>query len=199
MMQPENDKPPRALTRHETHDLGMIIKDRAKVLRSHVADRAAACLADFEQKLAAVYSFDQDEVWKQAAHAALEVAQQSQEKIAARCKELGIPPSFAPRIEVSWHGRGENAIASRRLELRRVAKSKIEAMEKAAITKIDRMSLDLRTQVIAMGLMSQEAKLFLESLAPIDEVMRALDVRDIEDAADTERRRLRGGYYGGAL
>ena len=63
----------RTLSRNETHDLGMIIKDRAKVLRAHAEEQAAACLADFEKKLAAVYTFDQDEVWKVATEEALKV------------------------------------------------------------------------------------------------------------------------------
>ncbi len=190
-----DDNKPRALSRHETHDLGMIIKDRAKLLRSHVEERAAKCMADFEEKLAAVYEFDQDEVWRKAAEQARAAAAAAQEIVADRCKALGIPARFAPSLEVVWMGRGENATNARRTELRRVAKTKIEAMAKAALTKIDRMSLDLRTQVIAMGLLSPDAKLFLESLAPIDECMRGLDVREIEVEADNTRRQLRGGYH----
>lgn len=188
-----NDKP-RALSRHETHDLGMIIKDRARVLRSHIEERAVTCMADFEQKLAAEYSFDQDEVWRAAAVAAQEVVQQSRKTIATRCVELGIPAAFAPHLEIIWQGRGENALRERREELCRVAKSQIEAMSKKAVTKIEHTSLDLRTQVVAMGLLSPEAKLFLESLAPIDEVMRALDMREVELEADGRPRRL--GRYG---
>ena len=50
--------PDRPLSRQETHDLGMIIKERAKVLKAHADAQAAACLADFEQKLAAEYKFE---------------------------------------------------------------------------------------------------------------------------------------------
>ena len=62
--------------------------------------------------------------------------------IAARCESLGIPARFAPTVEFSWRGRGENAIAKRRAELRAVAKSRIAAIEKAAITQIERGCLD---------------------------------------------------------
>jgi hypothetical protein len=51
----ENNTAPRALSRNETHDLGMIIKDRCKVLRAHAEEQAAACMADFERKLATSY------------------------------------------------------------------------------------------------------------------------------------------------
>src|SRR5215468_4862422 len=55
------------LNRQETHDLSMIIKDRTRVLRAHAEEQAAACLADFENTLASVYTWDHDATWKQAA------------------------------------------------------------------------------------------------------------------------------------
>ena len=113
----------RRLSRNETHDLSMIIKDRTRVLRAHADEQAAACMVDFEKQLASSYTFDQDEVWKAATKEALRVVTESQEKIAARCVELGIPRTFAPQISASWAGRGENALASRRAELRRVKSS----------------------------------------------------------------------------
>ena len=191
---------PRRLSRTEVHDLSMVLKDRTKVLRAHAEEQAAACMADFETKMATVYTFDQDEVWKKATEEARRVVEQSQNTIAKRCKELGIPASFAPSISASWQGRGENMLASRRTELRRVAKSSIEAMTKAAITKIEKQALDLRTQVISMGLISADAKMFLESLAPVEESMRALDFGEIERKLEKEKqlriadqRRLYGG------
>ena len=183
---------PRQLSRSETHDLSMIIKDRTKVLKAHVEEQAAACMADFESKLAAIYSFDQDEVWKKAAEEANAAAVAAQDIIAKRCKELGIPKTFAPRLGVHWEGRGENALTQRRAELRRVAKTAIEAMSKAAATKIEKQSLDLRTQVVAMGLMSADAKIFLESLAPVDEAMRTLNFAEMEQKLERDhgQRRL---------
>lgn len=194
------DEPPRKLSRNETHDLSMIIKDRSKVLRAHAEEQAAACMADFERQMATVYTFDQDEVWQKATREAQRVVQESQDTIAKRCKQLGIPSAFAPSISASWQGRGENMLAARRAELRRVAQTSIAAMTKAAITKIEKQALDLRTQVVGMGLLSPDAKMFLESLAPVQELMRALDFAEIEKKLEKEqqlrladRRRLYGG------
>jgi hypothetical protein len=189
----------RVLSRNETHDLSMIIKDRAKVLMAHAEEQAAQCLADFEKKLAAVYSWDQDEIWQAAAEEALKVVAECQAKVAKRCEALGIPKSFAPSIGASWSGRGENALTARRAELRRVAKSSIDAMTKSAVTKIVKQSLDLRTQVVAMGLLSDGAKVFLESLAPVEDAMRALDFAEIEQKLEREQQqrladRRRFGY-----
>ena len=87
-------------------------------------------------------------------------------------------------------------MSQRRTELRRVAKSSIEAMKLAAVTKIEKQSLELRTQVVAMGLLSAEAKMFLESLAPIEDAMRSLDFVEVERRLELEqnRRRLSHGY-----
>jgi hypothetical protein len=195
-----NDQPnaaPRTLSRSETHDLSMIIKDRTKVLRAHAEAQAGACLADFEKQLSTIYTWDQDEIWQKAHGRAEEVARECQAKIAERCKELGIPRTFAPDISLSWHGRGENAMTARRVELRRVAKSAIEAMKLAAITKIEKQSLELRTQVVAMGLLSPDAKMFLESLAPVDDAMRSLDFAEVEkrlEQENAELKRLRSRY-----
>lgn len=178
----------RQLSRNETHDLSMIIKDRTKVLKAHAEEQAAACMADFEKQLAAVYSWDQDEVWKQAAEEALKICGDVQDKIAKRCEALGIPKTFAPQIGIAWQGRGENASRERRTELRRVAKTSVDAMLKAAVTKIEHQSLDLRTQVVSMGLLSEDARFFLESLAPVDDAMRALDFHDIEKKLEQEQQ-----------
>jgi hypothetical protein len=195
----ENNNGPRALSRNETHDLGMIIKDRAKVLKAHAEEQAAACMADFERKLATVYTWDQDVTWKAATERAQQVCREAQAEVAKRCKELGIPETFAPAIGMTWQGRGENALNQRRMELRRVAESSIKAMTKAAITKIEKQSLDLRTQVVTMGLVSAEAKMFLESLAPVEESMRSLDFAEMEHKLEHEQQqrlsdRRRMGY-----
>lgn len=191
----EQMPPGRKLARHETHDLGMIIKDRAKVLKAHIEAEKTRVLADFEGQIAAVYQFDQDDVWKAAAEKAMEVAKEAQEAVAKRCEEMGIPKTFAPALGIVWSGRGENACKDRRAELRRVAKAEVEAMAAAAIVKVERESLDLRTQVVAMGLLSDDAKTFLHTLKPVDDVMHKLDFAKVENhlvSEQSERRKSLG-------
>jgi len=177
----------RSLSRHETHDLGMIIKDRAKVLKAHIEAEKTKVLADFERQIAAVYTFDQDEIWKTATEKAIEVVKEAQETIAKRCEELGIPKTFAPSLHASWSGRGENALKDRRTELRRVAKASVDAMAARAVVKVEQDSLDLRTQVVAMGLLSDDAKTFLNTLKPVEEVMHRLDFTEVEKTLQIEK------------
>lgn len=168
------------MTKGERVELGQLIRKRERVMKSMVAERSTAMLAEFESQCAAIYSFDQDEIWKDAFAAAEKIVEESEKVIAARCDELGIPKEFAPSIDVHWYGRGENAVASRRSELRRVAKAKIANLEKDAISKIERMSLEAQTEVIANGLQSDAARGFLERMPDITTLMPTLNAAEIK-------------------
>ena len=174
----------RRLSRQEAHDLGMIIKERAKVLRAHAEEQAAVLEAEFERQMAAIYDFDHDATWKAATEAAVKACKEAQKVIDKRCAALGIPKPFAPSISATWQGRGENALNTRRGELRRVAKTAIAAKVKVAVTRIEKQALDLRTQVVAMGLLSEEARGFLQSMQPVEEAMGLLDFKEIEKRLD---------------
>ena len=98
----------------------------------------------------------------------------------------------------SWRGRGENAIAERRAELRAVAKSRIAAIEKAAITRIERGCLDAQAQVLAHGLTTASAIAFFDALPQVEVLMPSLEIASIEEMlaarkGDDRGRRL--GYY----
>jgi hypothetical protein len=186
----------RRLSRQETHDLGMIIKERTKVLLAHAAEQAKACMADFEKKLSTIYHYDQDDVWKRVTEDAMEVIKRAQEKIEAQAAKKGIPRDLAPQLLLGWEGRGQMKAASRRAELRRVAKAECDAMLAAATTKIAKQSLDLRTQIVAMALLTPEASIFLESLAPVEEAMHSIDFAEIETKLIEQKNAQRQGRLG---
>jgi len=179
----------------------MIIKERTKVLKAHADEQAKKCLADFEKKVSTIYAYDQDEVWKEATELAMAEVAKAQEKIEARCVKMGIPKDLSPRLLLSWEGRGQMKMAQRRNELRLAAKAEIEAMKAAALTKIERQSLDLRTQVVSLGLMTPDAKMFLESLAPVEDAMTSIDFEAIEtkmlESKKGPRQLGHGGLYRG--
>ena len=102
------------------------------------------------------------------------------EKIEAESERLGIPPEFQPRLSFSWLSRGENTYEARRAELRRVAKSEIDAIEKVARVQIETASVQAQTEVIANGLTSEAAIAFLNKMPAIESMMPALDVADIQ-------------------
>jgi hypothetical protein len=173
-----------SMTKGERSELGALIRKRERVMKSAAAQRAAEMVSELDRQLASIYSFDDDQIWKKAVTAAGDAVKEANLAIAERCRELGIPPEFAPGLSFGWYGRGQNAVAVRRAELRRLAKSRIEAMEKDAIVKIERLSLDAQTEVIAHGLESDAAKAFLGNMAPVDTLMPAIDVLEVKALVD---------------
>jgi hypothetical protein len=177
------------MTKAEVLGLQNLIRKREKVLKSAAAQRSAELMADFEQQLASQYSFDQDEIWKQANEAAQRAVDEAQAIIAARCLELGIPTKFAPGIGLGWYKRGENAAKERRAELRLVAKTRIAAIEKETCLKIELHSVELQTQVLAQGLTSEAARAFLESMPAVETLMPTLELTKIEHMLESRKQR----------
>lgn len=185
------------MSRAERSELGQLIRKRERVMKSAASERSAQILAEFDRQSAAIYAYDDDAVWKKAAEAAKAAVADAQIVIEMRCKELGIPPEFAPGLSVGWYGRGQNAAADRRSELRRLAKSRIEAIEKEAVTKIERLSLTAQTEVIASGLESDAARNFLESMPALEKLMPQIDVGEVKaliDAKHAKRDQERDFY-----
>jgi hypothetical protein len=180
------------ITRTERQDLLRLHRQAVKVAKIAVAQRGDSLRADFEQQLASIYSFNQDPVWKKAYHDAEEVVAEAQRHIAERCRALNIRERFAPRISVSWYGRGENAVRERRTELRRVAYSRIEQLEKTALQEIERRSLSAQTVLLASGLNSIEAKQLLEGMSSVEGLMPNLAVTQVEQLLEdqSQRRKL---------
>ena len=168
-----------AMTKSERTDVCTLIRRRERIEKTATAQRAAELRADFEQQMAAMYSFDDDEIWKAANLAAKQAAEQAQAIVLARCKELGIPKQFAPGVSTGWHARGENDCASRRAELRKVAMTRIDALEKTARTAIEKRSVELQEQVIVSGLTSDAAVSFLAKLPSVQSLMPQIDARSL--------------------
>jgi hypothetical protein len=173
-----------AISRSEREDLQRLIRQREKVLKSAAKQRSAELLADFENQMGSTYSFDQDEVWSNATEVAEREAAKAQNRIAARCAKLGIPERFAPRLDVHWYSRGENAVKERRTELRKMAVTRIEAIEREAIVKIEMASVTAQTEIAVSGLTSNAARQFVENLPSIETLMPALSLASLAGAAD---------------
>ena len=177
------------MTKSERTELGQLIRKRERVMKSIASERALTLLAEFDAQSAAIYSFDQDEVWEKSAKEAEKVVTNANKTIAQRCKELGIPKEFAPSLVFGWMERGQNMVRSRRVELRRMAKSRIDAIEKEACAKIERLSLTAQTEVIANGLESAAARQFLENMPEIDVMMPTLNAVELKQIQDGKRKK----------
>ena len=85
-------------------------------------------------------------------------------QIARICDERGIRAEFRPGLSLGWFDRGENAVASGRAELRKLAYARIEADRKAGHQLVETWAADKLTTLVSGTLTSVEAKVFFESL-----------------------------------
>lgn len=169
------------MTNRERSELSTLAKQRAKLAKDMASYRAADLLADFEAQVAREYAWDEEEVWVEAHKIAKDALGEANELIAARCRELGIPKRFAPGLSYGWYDRRENASKQRRAELRKVAQTRLAAMEKGAKVQIDRVCLEVQTFLVSEGLDSEKARAFLERGMPtVESLMPPLAVPEIE-------------------
>jgi hypothetical protein len=183
------------MTKAERDDLVRLVKQREKVAKSAAEQRSAMMLADFERQIAAIYTFDKNDVWRAALEVGVEAVKKANEAVVAEAVRLGIPPEFHPKLSYQWRSRGENAYRERRAELRKVATAEIAAMEKTARVQIEARSIEAQTEIIANGLNSEAAIAFLEKLPPIETMMPALDPMLIQKKlAETARQSGHGPY-----
>ena len=163
------------MTRSEREELAKIIRLRAKVTKAGIETAAADLRADVERQLSQIHKADADQ-WKDITAEADRFVHDADAAIARICDEHGIPSDFRPYLHLSWIGRGENASAARRAELRKVAYARIDADRKAGYQLVDARAADALTALASGALTSVEAKAFLESLPTVDALMPSVRV-----------------------
>ena len=186
--------PAKRMTNADRGELLSLIRKREKVMRAAAVQRSADLLAEFDAQSAKIYHWDEDATWAKAKEEAEQAVADAEKVIAARCEALGIPREFAPGISFAWHGRGHNAVNSRRTELRRAAKSKIEALEAHAVAQIEKISLQSQTDLLTQGLETDSAKLFLNSMPNMQTLMPSVQVADMQALVDTASRKRELDY-----
>lgn len=171
------------MTKGEREELQRLIRQREKVLRSAARQRSSELISDFENQVGSIYSFDNDAIWEEAAKAAAQEVKRANEKIAARAAELGVPKDFAPSISLSWIERGHNMVKARRAELRKMALTRIAAIEAKAIVEIEIGCLEAQTAIAASGLTSEGARSLLAGLPSVEGLMPTLSYEQVAGKA----------------
>jgi hypothetical protein len=142
--------------------------ERAKILAAEVADLTAA---EFQAR---------DELWADATEIAEEAAAKANAIIVARCADLGIPAKDAPRLELGWSARGRDfSDYTRRGELEKLAKKRLDALTAKAKAAIDRKLLDTETALIAGSLESEDARAILATMPTAEQLMPPLSLDDL--------------------
>jgi len=174
-----------SMSKSEREDLQRLVRQREKVLKSAAKQRSAELIADFENQMGSEYYGDQDPVWAQVVAEAQREHNKAKARIRVRCRELGIPDQFAPSLDLRWNHRGYgNALERRRNELRRMAETQVEAIERKAIVEIERSCLDAQEQLALAALTSEAAHAFIKQLPSIDALMPRLSIAELAGEAD---------------
>ena len=119
-------------------------------------------------------------------------------------------PPAAPQLELGWRARSPGyADQNRRVELHKLAGTRLAALTKIAKTAIQAAALETETQLLLGGLESSEARQFLAAMPTVEQLMPPLSLDDLgvtrwqppEDAAaqlttpmsatDRRRRQIR--------
>lgn len=171
------------MSKADRGNLERLARKRARVAKAMLGERAKALRADVEDQLSAEYSFD-DELWAGVNRAAAGHVAEADAQVAAACRRVGIPDHLRPRLSVSWSGRGENMLASRRAELRKVAYARIDAAVESAKVHLESSLLEVETELIRDGLESAEAFAFVNQMPTPEELLPAVRLAQLS-AADT--------------
>ena len=164
------------MAKSERSELLRLVKARARVAKAEL-------LAEFEQKLAAKYLPSDHPAWEELTATATKAVADADAQIAEVCRELGIPEKWRPGISASWYGRGENASAMRRAELRKVASTRLDAEGKKAKHAIEAKAVEMQSVLVAGALESSDAKAFLETMPTPESLMVPLQLPDVENAS----------------
>jgi hypothetical protein len=155
---------PGKLTRADRDALLSVVKQRTAVAIAQVDEHCATLRADFEKKLAAIYRPEDHAVWKELHDRGKKLAAEAEQAMQKTFVELGIPTTWAPGVVFQWYGRGENAAAERRTELRFVATTEITRRAKTAKTELRRRSAEVQERILVAGLTGDAAHALLEGL-----------------------------------
>ena len=185
-------QPVQRMSAAERGELGKLLRLRGKVAQADLRARGAEQLAIVEQQLSARYGAGHA-AWAEVTAAAEAAVKAADAEIAERCKALGIPAAFRPGISLGWYSRGENAEASRRTELRMLAKAEIDARVKRAAVEVDRSVASLTGQLVAGAIQSADGRAFLDCLPSIDALLTPPSIEAIEAiSANPAARRALG-------
>jgi hypothetical protein len=166
------------MTSAERRDLAALIRRREKVAKTATNEVKARRLADLEVQLASVFAAEDEHFAEQERFMEHQIALANQAG-QRHAEEMGIPERFRPYGQVLWHGRGENATAERRAELRRVGQTQADADQKQALTRIEAASVEAQTALLRDGLTTNAARQWLDSLPTAEQLLPALEVSSL--------------------
>lgn len=162
----------------ERGDLQKLARMNARVMKSDVDAVVADRLAEFERELQREWSAQELQVVDLLEEVNERVAAINTE-IAQRCDEQGIRPELRPQM-LSQLVTRTYLSRERVAEVRRLARAELDAAGKRAKVEVDRQTASLCGEVISCGLTSSEARGLLDRVQKVEQLVPALEVREIE-------------------
>jgi hypothetical protein len=167
------------MTPAERRTLVGISKERAKLACADVDSRRKFLESEVLNLMAAEFEAN-DQLWDSGVAIAEDYVAKANEQIRAQCIQLGIPPKYAPRLEVGFRSRSpEFTDPRRRRELKELAASKLDALTTEAKRQINQQALNAQEQILLAGFETDEARLVLESMSTPEQLMPALSLEDL--------------------
>ena len=170
---------PTPMTKADRDALIRIAKARAKQAEREAETQEKILIVEVLDLMTAEFEA-RDQMWADATAIAEEAATKANVQIQARCAELGIPPRYAPQLELGWRSRSlEFANRDRRGELRKLAEARAAAVTKTAKTAIQASALDIEERLVLGGLESEQAREVIASMPTVADLMPALTLEDL--------------------
>jgi hypothetical protein len=185
-----------ALSRRDHDDLAKLVRRQEQVAKTQAKRRAAELRADFEAQLATIFEAN-DERWRLVTERLEEMTATANAEIKRVCLEEGVRPEFAPSVDLRWYGRGQNMEKERRAELRRVAETRIEALEQKAREEIELRSVEFQARLLGGVLETDSGHALLEAMPKAADLMPPLDAAELDQALPLRSNSGRALPWGG--
>lgn len=169
---------PKGMTTRERSDLQQLARMNARVAKADVDAVAAQRLAEFEQEITRDWTTQELFISDLVDEVKIKVAEINA-LIDERCEAEGIRPELRP-IMGSGPYLNPRLRKDRELELRRLARTELDAAAKRAKTEIDRQTASICGEIVASGLTSADAHAMLSRVDTADALVPSLEVSKVE-------------------
>jgi hypothetical protein len=176
---------PETMTKIERLELGKVARMNAAVAKHDLEARGQKQLADVEVQLARIYKANH-EAFAHLTQKAKAYVDKANADLAAICRKMKVPATFAPKLDLEWYGRGENADKARRAELRKAAEAQVTAAVASGKVEIDRQTAVICTNLCADGLTTEKARGFLALMPSAEKLLPQLSLPQLEQTVDRE-------------
>jgi hypothetical protein len=177
------------MTAKERNALSDHLRAMVWVGKAEVDKLAAIRRAEAEQELSRELKAE-DELRRDLVRIANEAASAADAELARRCQERGIREIFRPTIHMRMSNRGDHSYSPRRVELRRLAIARIDAMAADGKYALEKWRGDKQTELLDGVLQSSEAQGFFASLPTAETLLPPLTFAQIDTLATSPGLRL---------